>query len=277
MIFSGNLINNKKTSKITLGTANFFLKDKLKKKVNKDEILRQILKYKVNFIDTSDQYGNGQCEEFIGDFLTKNKLKNKIFISTKFGQLNSFSPNKIQKSIDESLKRLKIEKIDIYYFHSGTNREFDNDKLWTILDRNLKQGKITKLGISLKTKYLLNNNLYQLKKGFDYGVKVINLAYNPFFEYAEKIFNNKRFSQYYKFTSRLSFSSGLIFERGKNKEKKKFFNNQQNRMLDAKQNFFLNNSDLATWCLNKILNKKKIHSTILGLRNLDQGKILSGI
>lgn len=277
MIFSSNLINNKKISKITFGTANFFSRDKFKKKIDKDKLLKQILKYKINFIDTSDQYGNGQCEKFIGDFLTKNRLKDKIFISTKFGQLNSFSPNKIQKSIDESLKRLKIEKIDIYYFHSGTNREFDNDKLWTILDKNSKQGKITKLGISLKTKYLLNNDLYQLKKGFDYGVKVINLAYNPFFEHAEKIFNNKRFSQYYKFTSRLSYSSGLIFERSKNKERKIFFNNKQNQMLDDKQNFFLNNSDLAKWCLTKILNKKKIQSSIIGLRNLDQGKILSRI
>ena len=106
---------------------------------------------------------------------------------------------------------------------------------------------------------------------------MVNLAYNPFFEHAEKIFNNKKFCRYYKFTSRLSFSSGLIFERNNSKKRKNFFNERQNNMLNEKQNFYLNDFDLATWCLNKISHRKKIQSTVIGFSNLDQTKILRKI
>ena len=193
-------------------------------------------------------------------------------ISTKFGQMNDFSSYSIQKTIDRSLKRLNIENIDIYYFHSGTNRQFDNEKLWTILDKNVKAGKINKLGISLKTKFLVSNDLFQLKKGIDYGVKVINLAYNPFFRYAEKIFKNKKFNNHYKFTTRLSFLSGLIFKR--EKIKKNFLNQREEKMLRIKQNFYKKNSDLAIWCLKEIINKDYIHTTTLGFSSLEQAEII---
>jgi len=273
MKFSNRLIDNKKISKLSLGTANFFPKNKLKN-FNINELLDFIINNKINFIDTSDQYGGGKCEKLIGNYLKKNNLSKKIFVSTKFGQMNNFSSNSIQKTIDGSLKRLNIENIDIYYFHSGTNKQFDNDKLWTILDKNLISGKINKLGISFKTKYLLDNDLFQLNKGFDYGVSVINLAYNPFFRYAEKIIENKKFNLRYKFTTRLSFSSGLIFKREEIKKKKNFFNPNQYKMLKNKQKIYKNNSDLAVWCLKKIIDKRNIHTTNLGFSSLEQAKII---
>ena len=48
-------------------------------------------------------------------------------------------------------------------------------------------------------------------------------------------------------------------------------------MLNEKQNFYLNNFDLATWCLKKISHRKKIQSTVIGFSNLDQTKILRKI
>ena len=276
MQYSKNLISGKKISKITFGTANFFLKRR-NKTFSQSNLLKFIIKNNVNCIDTSDQYGNGKCEEIIGNFIKKKKINKKIILSTKFGQLEGFSNQAIQKSIDNSLKRLKTENIDLYYFHSGSNKEFDNDKLWTILDKNVKNGKINKLGISLKTKYLVNNNLFQLNKGSQFGVKVINLAYNPLFKNAEKIFNNNKYNSVYQFTTRLSFASGLIFKRLEDKKKKIFFNSQQNKLLLKKQNEYKNNSDLAIWCLKKIIKNLKIQSTTLGFGSLEQAQILKRI
>ena len=107
----------------------------------------------INCIDTADSYGNGECEIFIGKLLKRKKLK-EIRVATKFGQLNGFAVSKVQKNIDDSLKRLQKDQIDIYYFHSGSNSQFFNDGLWNIINKNFEKGKIKKIGLSIKTNYL---------------------------------------------------------------------------------------------------------------------------
>ena len=40
--------------------------------------------------------------------------------------------------LDNSLRRLNRDHIDIYFFHSGTNKQFNNDKLWNNLQKSRK-------------------------------------------------------------------------------------------------------------------------------------------
>ena len=89
--------------------------------------LNKALELGINFWDTADVYGNGHNEELISKVLVTNR--NKIFIATKFGfrfkdELPGHSglpgtyfdgsPAYLKTAIEKSLKRLKIETIDLY-------------------------------------------------------------------------------------------------------------------------------------------------------------------
>src|SRR3954451_21428827 len=72
----------------------------------------------INFWDTADFYGNGRNEELISKVLATNR--DKIFIATKFGfratedgKSSTFdgSPANMQRAVEASLKRLKVEVI----------------------------------------------------------------------------------------------------------------------------------------------------------------------
>jgi aryl-alcohol dehydrogenase-like predicted oxidoreductase len=90
--------------------------------------LHRALDLGINFWDTADVYGNGVNEELISKVLAPNR--DKIFIATKFGfrvrsgNGDAFvggetyvdaSPKWMNAAVENSLKRLKIEIIDLYY------------------------------------------------------------------------------------------------------------------------------------------------------------------
>ena len=52
----------------------------------------------------------------------------------------------IRVQLEESLKALRRDYLDLYQFHSGSDEDFDNDDLWTMLDKQVQAGKILKLG-----------------------------------------------------------------------------------------------------------------------------------
>src|SRR5215207_5456359 len=85
--------------------------------------LNLALELGINFWDTADVYGNGKNEELISKVLVPNRQK--VFIATKFGFTTSTdgsmlfdgSPAYIRTAIENSLKRLNIDTIDLYYAH----------------------------------------------------------------------------------------------------------------------------------------------------------------
>src|SRR3954469_22594534 len=88
------------------------------------ETLHLALDLGINFWDTADVYGNGKNEELISNVLRTNR--DKIFIATKFvfraapdSKLSTVdgSPAYIKQAVEASLKRLKIDPIDLYYAH----------------------------------------------------------------------------------------------------------------------------------------------------------------
>jgi myo-inositol catabolism protein IolS len=250
----------KNVSNICFGTANLFQKKKVT--VKQSQILiNNCIKKGVNFFDTADQYGEGLVEEILGQVIKKEKKK--IFISTKIGQLNGFSSQVIQKSIDNSLKRLKVDSIDFLFFHSGSNKEFSNEKMWTILNKNKETGKIKNLGLSFKTSYLVNGDFFQLDNAFNYNVNIINVAYNPFFSFAEKIFKNKKYFMYH-FISRLTFSSGLVFKAKKNQKFIQYFGEKNLEKILTFKSKYKHNDVIGKNIIKKVLKKNKIKSCIIG-------------
>lgn len=79
-----------------------------------------------NFVDTADMYTQGSSERFIGDFMQKRKNRDEIVLATKFtfntSQNNDVnaggnSRKNIRRTLEESLKRLKTDYIDLYILH----------------------------------------------------------------------------------------------------------------------------------------------------------------
>lgn len=108
----------------------------------------------VDFFDTADMYGAGHNEELIGRFLKKSGAK--ITIATKFGIVREpgkyerridNTPAYIAKACEASLKRLGIERIDLYYAHR-INPEHPIDEMMEALARLVAEGKVGYIGLS---------------------------------------------------------------------------------------------------------------------------------
>ena len=146
-----------------------------------DEILDTAKDEGINLIDTAECYGDHLSEAFIGDYLKRHNREDWI-VATKFGHhfKNNFersrlwSADDVLKQLDESLKVLNTDFIDLYQAHSCSDEEFNNDELWTMLDKQVQAGKIRHLGISLKG----NDYVYQTDKADEVQAKAIQVVYN---------------------------------------------------------------------------------------------------
>ncbi|WP_312000806.1 aldo/keto reductase [Paenibacillus forsythiae] len=147
-----------------------------------DEMLDKAGELGINLIDTAECYGDHLSEEFIGSYLSRRKREDWI-VATKFGHHFSgylkreqlWSADDVLKQLDDSLRALRTEYVDLYQFHSGTDADFDNDKLWNMLDAQKRAGKIRHLGISINT---ANDGVHQTSSAPQIGAEAIQVVYN---------------------------------------------------------------------------------------------------
>lgn len=117
------------------------------------KMIRELGERGINFIDTAEQYGNGESERRVGEAIKGQR--NRWIISTKFGyrvapdgcRQDDSSPPTIMSSLEGSLKRLSTDSIDIYLFHCVPKMK-DLDESRIILEKAKEQGKIRFYGIS---------------------------------------------------------------------------------------------------------------------------------
>jgi aryl-alcohol dehydrogenase-like predicted oxidoreductase len=107
----------------------------------------------ITFFDTAEVYGPYTNEELVGEALAP--FKNDVLIATKFGfnivdgkmlGVNS-RPENIRKVAEESLKRLKIEVIDLFYQHRVDPNIPIEEVAGTVKDL-IKEGKVKHFGLS---------------------------------------------------------------------------------------------------------------------------------
>ena len=86
-----------------------------------DKYLSAAVELGYNYFDHADIYGGGKCEEVFGNALKRNKgLRDKIIIQTKCSirkGMYDFSKEHIISSVENSLKRLGVDKIDVLLLH----------------------------------------------------------------------------------------------------------------------------------------------------------------
>src|SRR5687767_11500271 len=115
------------------------------------EVIRAAYERGVTFFDTAEVYGPYVNEELVGEALAA--VRDKVAIATKFGfkidGTNGLEsrPERIRRVVEESLKRLRTDRIDLYYQHRVDPNVPIEDVAGTIKDL-IKVGKVKHFGLS---------------------------------------------------------------------------------------------------------------------------------
>jgi aryl-alcohol dehydrogenase-like predicted oxidoreductase len=116
--------------------------------------IRAAVEHGINLIDTAPAYGFGRSEELVGKALADAGLRSQVVISTKVGLewtdgevSRNASPGRILKEVDDSLRRLRTDYIDVYQVH-WPDPLVPIEETAEAMGRLYRQGKIRAIGVS---------------------------------------------------------------------------------------------------------------------------------
>ncbi len=178
-----------------------------------DAILDQAAELGVNLVDTAECYGDHVSERLIGDYLAR-RDRGCWIVATKFGhRYHGFmdrtwhlAPAEVQEQLEDSLRSLRTEAIDLYQFHSGSDEAFQNPELWAMLQRQKEAGKIRHLGVSIASK----GGPSQAREASHYGVEALQVVYNRLERRAEQDFFPHAQEQDLGVLARVPLASGFL-------------------------------------------------------------------
>ena len=145
-----------------------------------DRILGRAKDLGINLIDTAECYGDHYSESLVGRAIRSDR--SAWVVATKFGhkfhhnfdRTEEWTAQQVRQQLEDSLRALQTDYIDLYQFHSGTDAAFDQDDLWQMLQEQVQAGKIRHLGISIGS----NDNIYQTSRADQVGAEAIQVIYN---------------------------------------------------------------------------------------------------
>ncbi|PSL41380.1 aryl-alcohol dehydrogenase-like predicted oxidoreductase [Planomicrobium soli] len=146
-------------------------------------LVRAALEQGITFIDTADVYGEGRSEELVGEVL-KEFERDQYVIATKGGSdwrngSKNNSPAYLRGALEDSLKRLQLDSVDLYYIHWPDEKTPLGEAV-AELSRLKQEGKIKAIGVS-------NVSLEQLKQANgSLEISAVQLQYNMFQREIEK-------------------------------------------------------------------------------------------
>ena len=155
----------------------------------------------ITFFDNGDAYGNGRAETVFGKFL-KTKQRDKIEVGGKFGydfyndpgvpgghaeRKQDFSPKFLRFALEQSLKRLGVEYIDIYLAHNIKLPLFRDD-MFAELEKVKAEGKIRAWGVSLGP--AIGWREEGVKAMIDHQAKAVQTVFNLFEQNPAQILRN---------------------------------------------------------------------------------------
>jgi len=117
------------------------------------QLIRQCGDLGINFVDTAEQYGNGESERRVGEAIAGQR--DRWVVSTKFGnqvgprgeRVEDVSAQRVRKSLEGSLRRLQTDHIDVYLYHIDPDPA-EAPAVAEFLAAAREQGKIRAAGIS---------------------------------------------------------------------------------------------------------------------------------
>jgi aryl-alcohol dehydrogenase-like predicted oxidoreductase len=172
------------------------------------KVLKRALEKGINFFDTSDVYGDGRSEKFLGKLIKS--TSERIYVATKTGQrLRPYIPEgynfkTIEKFIDRSLINLGVGCIDLLQLHCPPPEICSKKELYEMMDEFVKKGKISYYGVSVFT---ISEALSAIKFS---NVKSIQIVFNIFRQRPSEEFFKEAKKKNVAIIARGSLASGLL-------------------------------------------------------------------
>jgi len=145
-----------RVSRLCLGTMNF---GPLTSEADGFAIMDRALEVGINFFDTADVYGwktgEGITEQIVGRWLAQDgSRRHRIVLATKvYGKMGEgpndrgLSAYHIRRACDESLRRVRTDRIDLYQMHH-VDRDAPWEEIWQAMEQLVAQGKVLYVGSS---------------------------------------------------------------------------------------------------------------------------------
>jgi aryl-alcohol dehydrogenase-like predicted oxidoreductase len=118
------------------------------------DTIRTAIEHGINVVDTAPVYGFGRSEEIVGEALAEGRLRSRVLIASKVGLqwegrrvFRNASRARILQELDDSLRRLRTEYIDIYQVHWPDPLVPIKETAET-MGALFRQGKIRAIGVS---------------------------------------------------------------------------------------------------------------------------------
>jgi len=121
--------------------------------------MRHALEQGINWIDTAAVYGLGHSEEVVGRLLRELPASERPLVFTKCGLVwdernrmaeatRDLRPASIRREVEASLRRLGVERIDLYQFHRPDELGTPVEDSWREMIRLVEEGKVRAAGVS---------------------------------------------------------------------------------------------------------------------------------
>ncbi len=148
------------------------------------QILGTALDGGINFVDTSDSYNEGRSESMIGNYLDDSGRRDSVVLATKYRSqvgpgVNDLGASRyhIVRAVEESLRRLRTDRIDVLYCHSW-DEETPVEETLRAVDDLIHQGKVVYAGASNFPTWVLAKGLWASDVRNLYRYEAIQSVFN---------------------------------------------------------------------------------------------------
>lgn len=170
-------------------------------------IMNKAVENGVTFFDTADVYGAGKSEELIGKFLKSTEANLKV--ATKFGRdasvfPDNYSEKALRLSVENSLKRLGLDSIDLLQLHCIPSNVLYNGEIFNWLRQLKQEGLIKAFGASVET---IEEGLFCIEQE---GITSLQIIFNVLRQKALDELLPKAKEKHIGIIVRLPLASGLL-------------------------------------------------------------------
>lgn len=137
----------------------------------------------INLVDTAECYGDHLSESLVAGAIRETGRREDWIIATKFGhgfhghmnRTDERSAADVRRQLEDSLRALRTDYIDLYQFHSVRNAEFDDEALRRVLEDAVGSGKVRHVGNSVSSNL---DPAHQVERSAEAHVEAIQIVYN---------------------------------------------------------------------------------------------------
>ncbi len=250
-----------------------------------DSIFRTAKECGINLIDTAECYGDHLSESLIGKAIEEDR--DDWFLATKFGhhfcgkfdRSEPRSADDVVKQLEDSLRALKTDVIDLYQYHSWGDDEIFADDVQAQLLKAKDQGKVRFLGNSVRGK---GDSTDQIRQSSAQSIDAIQIVYNRLRREPEEVAFEICKQQNLGVLARVPLASGYLS--GKYKPGHKFPENEmrgkwhEDEQRDAwlaevaaiQRDEVPDGVNMAQWAIAWCLRHPAVTCVIPGVKNADQ-------